>query len=83
MSDITYCPLTIHLVPCGHDCPGCDAIKTPARCTEHCGGVWYPEECGKAGAPAPLDAGASSRPAARTPRIDPLHCYCTRERMSV
>ena len=25
----TYCPMTVHLVICGHDCPDCDNGKPP------------------------------------------------------
>jgi hypothetical protein len=46
-SEHSYCVMTVHLVLCGHDCPGCDNSKPAEVCTVNCNGVWYPEECGK------------------------------------
>lgn len=64
----TYCPMTVHLVICGHDCPGCD-LNYPERlaagehpCDVGCGADRMPEECGKVTGnyACPIDAYASA-----------------------
>ena len=55
-TDITYCPMTVHLRICGFDCPGCsvsreERAKRVAKgehpCDVYCGEDRYEDECGK------------------------------------